>query len=199
MVHYSLTIGPHDEPSTMETWLRPNYRPIYVALILPAAGLLVGIALAFGAFLAAGPTWIIGLGIITALASIAGIGSLVRMLYVPRLGYVTGELHVSLGSRQPIAVPINAVECFFLGQGPAMLTANESESNSAETTNVVVRLSEAAEEWKHRTVRPEYGHWCDGYIVIRGTWCEPIQPDLLKRLNQRLVEVHRQQSTESGA
>ena len=84
-------------------------------------------------------------------------------------------------------VPIEIVECFFLGQGASELP--KLQGREPETQNVVIRLAESASEWKHRDVRPSFGQWCEGYITIRGAWCEPITPELMKRLNQRLVEV----------
>ena len=55
-----------------------------------------------------------------------------------------------------------------------------------------LRLAEAASEWKHRDMRPAFGLWCEGYITIRGAWCEPIGKELMQRLNRRLAEVHRE-------
>jgi hypothetical protein len=60
-----------------------------------------------------------------------------------------------------------------------------------------VRLAESAQDWKHRDVRPAFGHWCEGYITIRGSWCEPINEGLMKRLNQRLVAVQRERKAAS--
>jgi len=57
---------------------------------------------------------------------------------------------------------------------------------------VIVRLAEAAEEWKHRDVRPALGEWCEGYITIRGSWCERITPELMRRMNGRLADVKRE-------
>ena len=65
-------------------------------------------------------------------------------------------------------------------------------TGSDPANNVIVRLAESASDWKHRDVRPAIGHWCEGYITLRGSWCEPITPALMKRLNHRLAEVHRQ-------
>jgi hypothetical protein len=96
-------------------------------------------------------------------------------------------LLVYLDPTRPTRVPIEIVECFFLGQGPSELP--KLKGREPETQNVIVRLAEAASEWKHRDVRRALGHWCEGYITIRGSWCEPISPDLMKRLNRRLAEV----------
>ena len=34
-----------------------------------------------------------------------------------------------------------------------------------ETSTIVVRLAEAAAEWRFREVKPALGAWCDGYIT----------------------------------
>ena len=38
---------------------------------------------------------------------------------------------------------------------------------------------------------PRLGSWEHGYIVVRGTWCEPINREVIKGLNKRLVAAHR--------
>ena len=51
--------------------------------------------------------------------------------------------------------------------------------------------SDRAEAWHRQEVKPGLGKWCEGYITIRGTWCEPLSVGLVNRLNQRLAEVAR--------
>lgn len=173
-----------------ECWLRPNRRAIATGLVVPALAIAAGVALMvlstnrgqMGFYFWTGATLItLGIG--------GGLGALL-LLNQPRLAYAKSCLMVFLGTPRPISVPIEIVECFFLGHGPSLLPA--SGGKEAETQTIVVRLAESAAEWKHRDVKPALGHWCDGYIVIRGTWCEPISADLVLRLNARLVEAHRQ-------
>jgi hypothetical protein len=94
-------------------------------------------------------------------------------------------------------VPIDAVEVFFLGQGASELP--NLRGREPETQNVVVRLAESATEWKHRDVRPALGQWCEGYITLRGSWCEPITRDVMQRLNRRLAELQRERKTAADA
>ena len=61
-----------------------------------------------------------------------------------------------------------------------------------ETAAVVIRLAESASAWSHREVKPALGKWCEGYITIRGTWCERLDIAKVNRLNQRLAEVQRE-------
>jgi hypothetical protein len=86
-------------------------------------------------------------------------------------------------------VPIDVVECFWLGQAPGLLPLERHKH--VETAAVVIRIAERASQWHHQEVKPQLGAWCDGYITIRGTWCEPLGVPLINRLNQRLAEVTR--------
>jgi hypothetical protein len=53
-------------------------------------------------------------------------------------------------------------------------------------------LAESADQWKQVPVQSSLGQWCDGYIIIRGTWCEPLSGELVNQLNERLVRVQRE-------
>jgi hypothetical protein len=91
-----------------------------------------------------------------------------------------------LRSGQPLAVPVEIVEAFFVGQGPATLPGGLA---TQETANLVARLAQRATEWAERDVKRALGRWCGGYVTIRGTWCEPLNTDLVRRINRRLAEV----------
>lgn len=139
--------------------------------------------------------WMIWIGLACSTVAAIIMFPIVKATLSPRLGYEEGFLLVYLRGNSPIKVPIDIVEVFFLGQGPAMIKAKGGEG--AETTTIVVRLAEAATDWRHRDVRATLGQWVDGYIVIRGTWCERIDADLMQSLNRRLVEVHRRRRQEA--
>ena len=126
-------------------------------------------------------------GIVAGLTISGGLLLLVILRH-PRLAYERGELLGYLAPRGPSRVPVELVECFFLGQGPSHLSHGHEESTAA---NVVVRLAESSHQWKEVDVQAQLGQWSDGYITIRGAWCEPIDASVVKRLNHRLVEVHR--------
>ena len=178
-----------------EVWLRTNRRALAVAMIL--VGLVLALTLGSipaGVFLGGLPpgaqaTFAISMLLLSAIPALV-LFQLARALKQPRLAYSDGELLVYLEPQTPTRVPIDNVECFFLGQGPSELP--KLKGREPETQNVIVRLAESAAEWKHRDVRPAIGHWCEGYITLRGSWCEPITPALMKRLNHRLAEIHRQ-------
>ena len=124
------------------------------------------------------------------IAGLAILGMLVYVARLPRLAYSNDVLLVYLSSLAPVKVPIEVVECFFLGQGPAHVS--DRIGHEVEASNIVVRLAEAARKWHQVEVKPALGKWCDGYITIHGTWCEPIDSDFIKQLNSRLVQVKRE-------
>ena len=170
-----------------EVWLRPNRRALLLGMILPVVAVLAGAwGVAFAIVTQASFWWMLP-GTVIALAGIYLLGSLGFSLSQPRVAYEPGELLVYLGSREPVRVPIEVVEVFFVGQGASNLP--KVKGKEPETTNIIVRLAEAAPEWKHRDVEPRFAHWCEGYITLRGAWCEPIGETALRHLNKRLVEV----------
>jgi hypothetical protein len=180
-----------------EVWLRTNRRALAIGLVLPGCLLIVGVA-AVGYCLWAGVHWAVStLAVMLALAPLWMIGELLYAMTQPRLAYEAGELLVYLEPTRPTRVPIEIVECFFLGQGASELP--KLQGREPETQNIIVRLAESAVEWKHRDVKPALGHWYEGYITLRGSWCEPIDRELMRRLNQRLVEVQRERKAAARA
>ena len=53
--------------------------------------------------------------------------TLLHLIRLPRLGYQDGDLLVYLGSATPMRVPIDIVEVFFLGQGPALMKSRSGQ------------------------------------------------------------------------
>jgi hypothetical protein len=168
-----------------ETWLRPNRRAIWFGCVPPAAVALLGAWLAFA------PTnstvsmwrWTGALLLAIGLPMIALLGAQLRR---PRIAYRDGYVLFYLRARQPIAVPVDIIEAFFLGQGSAKLPGRLERQ---ESVNLVARISQRATEWARQDVKASLGNWCDGYVTIRGTWCEPLGTELVRRLNRRLKEV----------
>lgn len=178
-----------------ETWISPNRRALALGLVAPAV-LLAG---AIGCFVAGQmlDSWLwrstaVVLGVLGGVL----LGTLWRLMRQPRVAYDAGEVLVHGGLAEPLRVPVEAVECFFVGQAGAMIP--DAAGKEAEVRTVIIRLAEAATEWHHRDVKAAFAHWCEGYITIRGTWCEPITPDLLKRLNGRLAALHRERKAQQA-
>jgi hypothetical protein len=132
-----------------------------------------------------------------AVVGVALVVGLVNQLRRPRIAYRDGKVLFYLRAGEPVAVPAAVVEAFFLGQGPAHLPRAAAGQN-AETVNLIARLSQKSPEWAHVAVKPALGRWCEGYATIRGTWCEPLNGEVIRRLNHRLRES-REAPTEQAA
>ncbi len=158
-------------------------------MVLPALVGAVGVVLAVGLPGRQPPDWLVVVGCLLGALSAATIVSLLWQMRKPRLAYCDGELLVWLRSGSPIRVPIDVVECFLLGQTPSLLPGRRHQTT--ETTALVVRIADRATQWHRQDTKPQLGKWCEGYITIRGTWCEPLSLDLVNRLNQRLADVTR--------
>lgn len=180
-----------------EVWLRSNRRALLLGMLLPALLLVASGWLLAVSLLA--QMWL-GWTIVAAIGLLVGTYVAIQLFYwmrIPRLAYEADQLLVYLDSATPTRVPIEIVECFFLGQGSSELP--KLEGKDPETANVIVRLAESAKEWRHRDVRPNLGHWCEGYITLSGAWCEPINEQQLKQLNQKLIAAHRRQKSQMQA
>lgn len=167
-----------------EVWVRSNRRVLALAMVAPAALAAVGV----GITAAADASLTRGLGI----AMIAA-GSLLVLLVVsqmlrPRVAYRDGHVLFYMRPGAPIAVPVAAVEAFFLGQGPARLPGEGEQPLKA--TNLVARISQKHPEWEHVAVKPALGRWCESYVTMNGPWCEPLNGDVIRKLNHRLRELH---------
>lgn len=171
-----------------EAWLNSNRRVLSMALIPAGALALTGLALA--ANTQSTPLRIVA-ACLLAVGAAMSIG-LVSQLLRPRIAYRDGEVLFYLRPGKPVAVPVHVVEAFFIGQGPAYLPLTR-DGGESESVNLVARLSQKHPEWAHMPVKPALGHWCESYVTIRGTWCEPLDSEVIRRLNRRLRELHDQQ------
>jgi hypothetical protein len=169
-----------------ETWLRPNRRAIWFGCVPPLAVALLGGWIVFRAT-GQGSDLSQWLGAVLVVMGFGIIVMLLRQLRRPRIAYRDGQVLFYLRSGSPIAVPASIVEAFFLGQGAAMLPGGRQVKH--QSVNLVARLSQREIEWARRDVKPALGQWCEGYLTVRGTWCEPLRGNLIRRLNHRLAEV----------
>ena len=179
-----------------ECWLKPNPRPTYAAMGLAgcmvlAGGVVAVVAWRYQYFL------VTALGCSFAVAFVAWGLSQWKKLRCPRVSYAEGVLLVHDGSPESASVPIDVVEAFFLGSGPAL--GEDTSDHGPRTANVVIRIAESAGEWHEGELMPAIGKWSEGYIVLRGTWCEPIGHERLNVINRRLAEVHRQRRQQEGS
>jgi hypothetical protein len=154
--------------------------------VLPFVIAVAGAWLAVGSDESSSTAWK-WIGVAVLIVAVIVLGALWRQLARPRIAYRDGKVLFNLRSDWPIAVPVHIVEAFFIGQGPAHLPSNAQ--GQEKTLNLVARLSQREKDWAQRDVRPAFGNWSDGYVTIRGTWCEPLTPELVRRLNHRLKDV----------
>lgn len=169
-----------------ETWLHPNRRAILFGCLLPIGIAVLGGLITFWPGVPISPLRTM-LGVALLLAAALSLFALLSQLVRPRISYRERKVLFNLRAGNPIAVPVEFVEAFFLGQGPAYL-AGDSQGRE-ETVNLVARLSQRQSDWATRDVKQALGEWKDGYITIRGTWCEPLNNEVIRRLNRRLKEV----------
>ncbi len=163
-----------------EIWLHGNRRVLLAALVLPALLLAAGGAL-WGL---TGSVWLRGTGGLLVLVGVVAGLVIAWQWRLPRLARAGGELWVYVGRTQPERVPLEMIECFFLGRGPAGIPLKAGEET--ETANVVVRLAERASQYAQREISPTLGRWCGGYITLRGAWCEQLNLQRVNQLNRRL-------------
>jgi hypothetical protein len=177
----------------VEVWLRNNARALWLGTLLPVAIMIAGGLLAWGLPVAEDSIWnfamsaVRPLGVLMLVGGALLIAALAIQLRRPRLAYRDGKLLVWLRGNAPIQVPIEHVEGFLLGQAPSLLPGKRHKH--VDAASLVIRIADSATEWRHRDVKPQFGSWCEGYVTIRGTWCEPLDLPLVNRLNERLAEV----------
>lgn len=173
-----------------ECWLKPNRRALLLGCLIPGLAAAVGM----GMIVISTPktSWgIAGLiagGLLVVAAGTIVLGLLTLMM-IPRVAFDHDQVLVYLRGHRPYRLPLDIVECFFQGQGPTGMASRRGQYS--KTTNVVVRIAERATQWHERPVKPSLGEWHNGYIIIRGTWSEPITEEKLRELNSKLAQAKR--------
>ena len=168
-----------------ETWLNTNRRAILFGCLPPLAIAAIGGWLAFGSSSQNAHPWR-WVGIVLLVLGLGTIGTLLAQLRRPRVAFQNGQVLFYLRSGPAIAVPVEIVEAFFAGQGPAHLPV---VPNQPQAVNIIARLARRHTEWAELSVKPALGIWSDSYVTIRGSWCEPLDGEVIRRLNRRLKEV----------
>jgi hypothetical protein len=169
-----------------EVWLRTNRRAVLWGMLLPGAVALTGGLLAAGYPQLGGWGRLLGAGLI-ALGALS-LAALAWQLRQPRLAYADGHLAVFLRRGAPIRVPLDVIECFLLGRAASHLP---SRGKGLKTSTVLIRLCPQADQWARGDVDPRLGQWRDSHFIIRGTWCEPLSADVVRRLNAQLGQAQR--------
>jgi len=174
-----------------DVWLRGNMRP---AIVVAAAFTLICGLLLASLWLADTPpsplmVWLVrGFCVLSAATMAMFLVAASRA----RLERVGDALRVRLALFRSHDVPLDVVECFFLGSHPLEQPGTARDDRPTHRVGtLVVRLAERAAEWHERPTMSEWGSWKEGAIVCDGRWCEPLSADLVRSLTQRLVEAKR--------
>ncbi len=175
-----------------EVWLHPNRRVLLLAIVPVTILGGVGTAIIWSEVLPL-PHWL-GVGCL-GLAGVFLVG-LLRQLLQPRIAYRDGTVLFYLKAGGPIVTPLHVVEGFFQGEGIAVLPGNSEKQT--KVANLIARLAQREADWQDHDVKAALGDWTKGYVTVRGTWCEPITSDVIRRLNRRLSEATRACQAESG-
>jgi hypothetical protein len=172
----------------MQIWLRPNTRILWLQLAVTMILLVTGGGLTLAGWTAGKRLLLVGGGLLIA-GGVGALGYLLKQLLRARLAYRGGQLLFGVRRGGYIEVPLEVVECFFLGHGPAPVS--RADGPPPQNANLVIRLAEAAPEWQERTVDPQLARWCGGYVTLNGLWCEPLSVDRVRQLNHRLAATKR--------
>jgi hypothetical protein len=177
--------APGTDAAMQEIWLGPNRRALWFGCAAPLVVVAIGAWLLFGTVTRDHRAWQT-LGAVFLAGGLAVCGYLLVQIRRPRVALRERDVLFYLRRGGPIAVPVEYVEAFFLGQSDTPLPGSLGRQ---QTANLVARISQRAADWQRQEVNPSLGSWCNGYVTIRGTWCEPLGNDVIRRLNRRLKEV----------
>lgn len=177
-------------------WLRANPRPgIVVAAV---ATVIVGLLVLLG-FLArtwqrqAGwGAWLSG-----GLVAVAGAGG-VLVSSRPRIVLDGGHVVVRLRPTGAVSVPLDVVECFFLGSRLEPPPPGDHRTGGERVRTLVMRIAERAVEFADRPTLTPWGRWEEGSVTFDGRWCEPLSVDLVRRLNRELAAAKRTRTVNGG-
>ena len=175
-------------------WLRSNLRlagllAVIASFLFLSSLAICGVALWFSGGLS-GVAFLFsaGLGILSCI-----IGYLAFTAKQGRIFLKDSELIVRIGPASVERLPLDAVECFFLGSKPLDHSGDPVASDEAafRVGTLVVRV---AERYGHLASgrRGPWACWEDGYLVVDGRWSEPLVVETLRRINGRLAVAKRQ-------
>lgn len=177
-----------------EVWLRTNRRAFYVGMVGPAVCLAIGAALlAIGRF--ADLSWARGTGYATLAVAAVLLLLLGWQIIRPRIARKGNFVLLYLRPGAPIAVPLEYVEAFLIGQGPSFIRPDQPDASLAST--IVLKIADRAQDYAQRDVHEALASWCNHYVTIRGAWCEPLSLDVVNRLNATLAKAQQERLQES--
>jgi hypothetical protein len=191
---------------TAEVWLRGNIRPVLLAALatLLSGGLIVAALVVFKA-----PAWVVAVVSLLVATGAAATAAVAVESSRPRVARRVNLVLLRLAPWHLETVPLEVLECFFLGSSPvgthpASSACGEDAEASPESAaqpessrrrgTLAIRLAERSHEYVQRSVSLPWGGWARGTIVVDGLWCEPLTPALVRDLTGRLVSAQREVS-----
>lgn len=164
-----------------EIWLQSNRRiylvPIIAAEVLSVVSIVAG--LVFHQTTA---------GVIAfSLFSLLSAGLWLASMRAARISFDGRNVWFHTGLTQPAVIPLELVEGFWIGKGPAYLQGKDDYKT--ETSTLTVRIAERAPQWEKLPTDVRVAAWCGHHITFRGIWTEPLSVDVANRLNQRLYDA----------
>ena len=177
-----------------QNWLTSNLRLAGLlaglAVFLVAVSLvLCGIALRF-----TGGISLVMLLCAAVLGTLGGtVGAVASMAKKARVFLDGAFVMVRTGPASLEKIPLDAVECFFLGSQPLDRAGEPVGVENADfrVGTLVVRIAERFGDIASARRGPWAG-WEDGYLVVDGRWSEPLVVETLRRINGRLTVAKRQ-------
>jgi hypothetical protein len=177
----------------MEVWLKGNVRPALGLAVLAAVVLAAGAALVL---VCAPPAWVAQVAAAAGAGIVAAVAALVWAAARPRLERRDTVLRLRLAPHRAHDVPLEAVECVFLGSQPIGADdahdAHDADEHRLRVGTLVVRFAERATECRERATFRLWGTWHDGHAVVDGRWCEPLSLEVARGISARLLEAKRQ-------
>ena len=175
-------------------WLKANLRLAWLLAIIASFLLLASLSVygIAGRFAGSVPVVVILLSAVLGILSFI-IGYVAFTAMQSRVFLKDSHVVVRVSPASVEKLPLDAVECFFLGSQPLDHSGNPVAADQAafRVGTLVVRV---AERYGHLAGgrRSPWARWEDGYLVVDGRWSEPLVVETLRRINGRLAVAKRQ-------
>ena len=175
-------------------WLKANLRLAWLLAIIASFLLLASLSVYGIAERFTGSVSVVVVLFSTALGILSFIVGYVAFAATQsRVFLEDAQVMIRLGPAVVEKLPLDAVECFFLGSQPLDRSGDPVAADQAafRVGTLVVRV---AERYGHLASgrRGPWARWEDGYLVVDGRWSEPLVVDTLRRINGRLAVAKRQ-------
>ena len=171
----------------LEVWLKGNVRHALGLAALAVAALAVGAGLVL---VSGPPAWVAQIAAVAGMGIVAAVSALVWSASRPRLERRGTHLRLRLAPYAAYDVPLDEVECVFLGSQP--IGAEDAAVHRLRVGTLVVRFAERATGCRERPTFVPWGTWQDGHAIVDGRWCEPLSLEVARGVSARLLEAKRQ-------